>query len=175
MHSYTHWVNEWTNESLKQRNESLREKMFKACVGAPSEGYLGRQRDLVYHLAIGVIHVPYMGADGYLGGAMPPSRVSCLSTSRPGWDLLNQARIHESSKGILRGNLPLSSLHNIIDRKNAVAHHSGLFQGMREEGASGQPVPSLKTVTVPTFSEPQRLALEWATAAHRALPVLAGL
>ena len=33
-------MNEQTKESLMQRSESLREKKFKACVGAQSEGYL---------------------------------------------------------------------------------------------------------------------------------------
>lgn len=91
--------------------------------------------------------------------------------------LANQARIHESSKGILRGNLPLSSLHNIIDHKNAVGHHPGLFQGMREERASGQPVPRLKTVTVLAFLEPAETCsgVSKATVAHRALSVLTGL
>lgn len=59
-------MNEQTKESLKQRSESLREKKFKACVGAQSEGCF------VYHLAIRVIHVPYMSADGYLGPCHHP-------------------------------------------------------------------------------------------------------
>lgn len=75
------------------------------------------------------------------------------------------------------GELSLSPLSHIVDLKHAVAHHRGLFQGMREEGTSGQPVPTLKTVTVCASLEPAEThsGVSEATQAHRALSALTGL
>ena len=166
-------MNEQTKESLMQRSESLREKKFKACVGAQSEGYLeGRGiLDTTWPSGSSMSHTWGLmdtWAHATIQDELSPHqspRVRLAKAGKDSWVL----------QGDSQGNSP--SLHDVVDRKHAVAHYRGLFQGMTEEGASGQPVPTLKTVTVCTSLEPAEThsGLSEATQPHRALSALTGL